>query len=131
MINLIHRLLNYKQILSYSVILYLFALSCSGGMSTTEVIEDTYQPSAAPIQPTPQPLGNAYGFGMDTAIDGDTIVIRAQYDSSDETGIKNEAFGGINDLSAFSGAAYGYTRTGPTWASTFFFQKIQLRGEFF
>lgn len=59
-------------------------------------------------------------FGGTVSISGDTIVVGASKESSNETGVKNGPLGGANNLSNGSGAAYVFKRTGNTWAQEAF-----------
>ncbi|MFZ5859107.1 MAG: integrin [Chloroflexota bacterium] len=51
-------------------------------------------------------------FGFSVAIDGDTVVIGAEYEDSGASGVNGDE---SNDLAAESGAAYVFTRDGTTW----------------
>lgn len=62
-------------------------------------------------------------FGYAVAISGDTIIVGASQEDSDETGPKNGTAGGANDNMANSGAAYVFRRTGTTWV-----QEAYLKG---
>jgi hypothetical protein len=52
-------------------------------------------------------------FGENIAISGDTLVVSAQFESSNATGIDGDQ---LNDLSESSGAAYVFIRTAETWS---------------
>ncbi len=53
------------------------------------------------------------GFGTSVAVSGDTIVVGAQYEESNATGVNGNQ---DNDLASSSGAAYVFLRSGTTWA---------------
>ncbi|MCG6194168.1 putative Ig domain-containing protein [Leptospira sp. FAT2] len=60
-------------------------------------------------------------FGKWIAIDGDTLVVGAPIEDSNQTSISNSLGpnltpAGDNDAATFSGAAYVFRRTGATWA---------------
>ncbi len=122
--DMIDRLFSYGRIFSCGSAFCLFLLSCSGGMTTTEIGGNTYQKPAEPMQPLPQPpVLTPYMFGLSTAISGDTMVVGAQYDSSDETGVKNGTAGEANGNLGGSGAAYVYRKIGNDWV-----QEAYLKG---
>ncbi|NDD53332.1 hypothetical protein EBZ39_05580 [bacterium] len=55
-------------------------------------------------------------FGNTSSISGDTIVVGAFGDSSNQTAITNGTTASADNSAAFSGAAYVFKRTGTTWA---------------
>jgi hypothetical protein len=57
------------------------------------------------------------GFGRWSAIDGETIVIGAYFESSIVTGINNPT-GGNDNLAPHAGAAYVFSKSGPSWMQT-------------
>ncbi|MFM8269507.1 MAG: IPT/TIG domain-containing protein, partial [Pseudomonadota bacterium] len=60
---------------------------------------------------------NAYDrFGYSLSISGDTIVVGAYEEDSNETTITNGTTASSNNSNGQSGAAYVYKRTGTTWA---------------
>jgi hypothetical protein len=54
-------------------------------------------------------------FGHKVAISGDTIVVAASREGSNQTTITNGSGASSNNLSAFSGAAYIFVRSGTSW----------------
>ncbi len=52
------------------------------------------------------------GFGTSVAVSGDTIVVGAQYEDSNATGVDGDE---LNNSAGLSGAAYVFSRTGSTW----------------
>ncbi len=52
-------------------------------------------------------------FGLAVAVSGDTVVIGAQQEDSNATGVNGD---GSNNLVSFSGAAYVFARDGTTWS---------------
>lgn len=58
--------------------------------------------------------GNSDYFGYSVGISGDIIVVGAEEEDSNTTGIGSSP----NDLSSNSGAAYVFTRSGTTWSQT-------------
>lgn len=52
-------------------------------------------------------------FGKAVAVEGDTVVVGAPYESSSATTVNGDE---VNNDSTNSGAAYVFTRTGTTWA---------------
>jgi len=57
---------------------------------------------------------NWYGYRV--AIDGDTLVIGSQQESSNQVTITNDATASSDTSASHAGAAYVYARTGTTWA---------------
>ena len=55
-------------------------------------------------------------FGEQLAISGDTIVVAAIYEDSNETTITNGAGASADDSNLNAGAVYVYTRSGVNWA---------------
>ncbi|MBX3722687.1 MAG: FG-GAP repeat protein [Turneriella sp.] len=55
-------------------------------------------------------------FGIAVAISGDTVVVGAQYEDSNQTTITNGASASSNNGASNSGAAYVFKRSGSTWA---------------
>jgi hypothetical protein len=55
-------------------------------------------------------------FGTSVAISGDTIVVGAYRESSNQTTITNGTTASSNTSAGFAGAAYVFKRTGATWA---------------
>jgi len=53
------------------------------------------------------------GFGMSVAMSGDTVVIGADGESSNATGVNGNQ---SNNSALYSGAAYVFVRTGTTWS---------------
>ncbi|HMV45143.1 MAG TPA: FG-GAP repeat protein, partial [Leptospiraceae bacterium] len=56
-------------------------------------------------------------FGYSVAIDGDTIVVGARQEDSNQTTITNGTLTSSNILAGVSGAAYVFRRTGSTWSN--------------
>jgi hypothetical protein len=56
-------------------------------------------------------------FGYSVSIDGDTIVVGARNEDSNQTTITNGTLLNSNTLATTSGAAYVFRRTGNTWAN--------------
>ena len=54
-------------------------------------------------------------FGLAIAIDGDTMVVGAQDESSNQTTITNGTTASADNTAASAGAAYVYRRSGTTW----------------
>ncbi|WP_193213421.1 choice-of-anchor D domain-containing protein [Luteolibacter marinus] len=57
--------------------------------------------------------GAGDGFGVSTAISGDTIVVGASWEGSDTTGVNGP---GSNNNALASGAAYVFVRSGSLWS---------------
>ncbi len=57
--------------------------------------------------------GSGDDFGYSVAVDGDTLVIGADYESSNATGVDGD---GTNNSANSSGAAYVFVRSGTTWS---------------
>lgn len=55
-------------------------------------------------------------FGISVAISGDTIVVGASLEDSNQTTITNGSSATIDNLALNAGAAYVFQRTGTTWA---------------
>jgi len=55
-------------------------------------------------------------FGNGVDIDGDTIVVWAEREASNQRSITNGTGGSDNNSNQFSGAVYVYTRTGTNWS---------------
>ncbi len=55
-------------------------------------------------------------FGVAVAISGDTIVVGAYLEDSNQTGVTNGATASADNTATDSGAAYVFKRTGVTWA---------------
>ncbi|MBI4995616.1 MAG: FG-GAP repeat protein [Rhodocyclales bacterium] len=55
-------------------------------------------------------------FGESVAVNGDTVVVGASGESSNQTTITNGAAASADNSAASAGAAYVYKRTGTTWA---------------
>ena len=55
-------------------------------------------------------------FGTSTSISGDTIVVGANYEDSNQTTITNGTTGSADNSKASSGAAYVFRRTNSVWA---------------
>jgi len=55
-------------------------------------------------------------FGNVVAISGDTIVVGAQFESSNETTITNGSGAASDNLATESGAVYVFVRSGTTWS---------------
>jgi hypothetical protein len=55
-------------------------------------------------------------FGASVAIDGDTVVVGALDESSNQTTITNGATASSDNSAGFAGAAYVFVRNGDTWA---------------
>ena len=55
-----------------------------------------------------------FGYALD--IDGDTIVVGAYYEDSNQTTITNGTTSSINNSNSRSGAAYVYKRSGSSWS---------------
>jgi hypothetical protein len=62
------------------------------------------------LKPSNTQAGDHYGYRV--AVDGDTVVVGARYESSNATGVNGDD---SNDLASDSGAAYVYKRSGTTW----------------
>jgi hypothetical protein len=56
-------------------------------------------------------------FGMSVSISGDTIVVGASTEDSNQTTITNGTLSSSNNLASASGAVYVFKRTGSTWAN--------------
>jgi uncharacterized RmlC-like cupin family protein len=56
------------------------------------------------------------GFGSSVAIDGDTVVVGASSESSNQTTITNGTGASGDNSATWAGAAYVFKRTGTTWA---------------
>jgi hypothetical protein len=54
-------------------------------------------------------------FGTSVAISGDTIVVGAQYEDSNQTTITNGSSASTDNSTGSAGAAYVYVRSGSTW----------------
>ncbi|MBM9502708.1 FG-GAP repeat protein [Leptospira sp. 201903071] len=54
-------------------------------------------------------------FGYSVAISGDTIVVGAYFESSNQTSVTNGAPASADNTAGGAGAAYVYHRTGTTW----------------
>jgi hypothetical protein len=61
--------------------------------------------------------GAGDNFGFPVAISGDTVVVGARLEDSDQTTITNGTTASIDNSAADSGAAYVFRRTGTTWAN--------------
>ena len=61
--------------------------------------------------------GTGDQFGYSVSISADTIVVGAWQEDSNQTTITNGTLASANNLSADSGAAYVFRRTGTTWAN--------------
>jgi hypothetical protein len=59
--------------------------------------------------------GSDYYFGNSVAIDGDTIVVGASYEDSNQTTVTNGPNASSDKSSNASGAVYVFKRTGTTW----------------
>ncbi len=59
--------------------------------------------------------GSGDEFGRSVSISGDTLVVGARFEDSDQTTITNGISASTNDLSSNSGAVYVYKRTGFSW----------------
>jgi len=59
--------------------------------------------------------GSDYYFGNSVAIDGDTIVVGASYEDSNQTTVTNGPNASSDKSSNDSGAVYVFKRTGTTW----------------
>jgi hypothetical protein len=55
-------------------------------------------------------------FGVTTSVSGDTIVVGAPYESSNQTTITNGSTASSDNTLTHSGAAYVFKRTGSNWA---------------
>lgn len=64
----------------------------------------------------PSNNGTSDEFGISAAISGDTIVIGAWGEDSNQTTVTNGAAATTNNSTGNSGAAYVFKRTGSTWA---------------
>ncbi|MBI4996988.1 MAG: FG-GAP repeat protein [Rhodocyclales bacterium] len=60
--------------------------------------------------------GNGDFFGESVAIDGDTVIVGASGEGSNQTTITNGATASADNSAASAGAAYVFKRTGTTWA---------------
>lgn len=54
-------------------------------------------------------------FGLSVSLSGDTLVVGAQNEDSNDAGINHTLGGGVDNLEADSGAAYVFVRSGGTW----------------
>jgi uncharacterized delta-60 repeat protein len=52
-------------------------------------------------------------FGVSVAVSGDTVVVGANNEASNATGVNGD---GTNNSASYSGAAYVFTRSGTTWS---------------
>ncbi|MBX9768223.1 MAG: FG-GAP repeat protein, partial [Bdellovibrionales bacterium] len=59
-------------------------------------------------------------FGGSVSISGDTVVVGASGEDSNQTTITNGATASSNNSATYAGAAYVYKRTGSTWAQEAF-----------
>lgn len=64
-------------------------------------------------------------FGKAVAISGDTIVVGAQYEDSNATGVNGD---GNNNLASNSGAAYVFVRNGTTWSQQAYLKASNTQG---
>ncbi len=69
--------------------------------------------------------GNSDYFGYSVGISGDIIVVGAEEEDSNTTGIGSSP----NDLASNSGAAYVFTRSGTTWSETSYLKAINTGAE--
>ena len=56
-------------------------------------------------------------FGISVSISGDTIIVGANTEDSNQTTITNGTLSSSNNLASASGAVYVFKRTGSTWAN--------------
>ncbi|MFW5443958.1 MAG: FG-GAP repeat protein [Methylococcaceae bacterium] len=68
-------------------------------------------------------------FGRSVAISGDTLVVGADGEASDSTGVNGDQ---NNDLAGISGAAYVFTRSGTSWTQQAYLKASNTgAGDFF
>ncbi len=60
--------------------------------------------------------GTSDYFGYSVAISGDTVVVGAAGESSNQTTITNGSTASTNNSASFSGAAYVFVRSGSSWS---------------
>ena len=59
---------------------------------------------------------DAFGYGCGVDLYGDTLVVGAESEDSNQTSITNGSTASSNNSSNESGAAYVYKRSGSTWS---------------
>jgi hypothetical protein len=63
-------------------------------------------------------------FGYSLTIEGDTIVVGAPWESSNQSSITNDSTASDDDSNSQSGAVYVYTRSGSIWAQESYFKTV-------
>ncbi|MCB9229523.1 MAG: hypothetical protein H6618_07925 [Deltaproteobacteria bacterium] len=66
----------------------------------------------------PSNAGSGDNFGTSVAISGDTLVVGAPYEDSNQTTVTNGASASSDDSNADSGAVYIFSRSGTTWTQS-------------
>ncbi len=66
------------------------------------------------LKPSNPGINHCFGFSL--ALDGDTLVVGAYGEDSDQAGPVNGSYSSIDDPMEDSGAAYVFKRTGTEWA---------------
>lgn len=100
--------------------------ACGGGASGSGSSSSSSGGSVTPPPPTLSWGQEAYlnasnagandTFGYGVAADGDTVVVGAQGEASNQMTITNGTTASADNSAAYSGAAYVFKRTGATWA---------------
>ena len=70
-------------------------------------------------------------FGYSVAISGDTIVVGALGESSNQTTITNGSTASANNSASFSGAAYVFVRSGSSWSQQAYLKAPNARASYF
>ncbi|MCC6216133.1 MAG: hypothetical protein IT376_14815 [Polyangiaceae bacterium] len=73
-------------------------------------------------------VGAVDAFGESVALSGDTVVVGASFEASNQTTVTNGAPGSADDSAFQAGAAYVFVRTGTTWAEQAYLKPANAQG---
>lgn len=85
-----------------------------GGSASSSTPEPTNWSAQAYIKPSNPSNGSNFGYSI--ALDADTMVVGAAYESTNQSTITNGTTAFSDAGATFSGAAYVFKRTGSNWA---------------